>query len=57
MNPRKMDVKYILHRIVSKIFNNSRYIQWKNSFDTIVWFKNIKHKSKTSFIQFDIIDF
>ena len=37
--------------------NNSTNILWKNSFDTIEWFKNIKHKSKTIFIQFDIIDF
>ena len=48
--------KNIIQRIVTKIFNNSRYIQWKNSLDIIEWFKNIKHKNKTTVIQFDIID-
>ena len=27
------------------------------SLNTIEWFKNIKYKSKTTFIQFDIIGF
>ena len=30
---------------------------WRNSFDTIEWFRKIKNKNKASFIQFDIIDF
>ena len=30
---------------------------WKNSLDTFECFKNIKHKNRTTFIQFDIIDF
>ena len=30
---------------------------WKNSTDTIEWFRYIKNKSKATFIQFDIIDF
>ena len=49
--------KNILHRIVFKILNNSKYIQWKNSLGTIECFKNIKHKNKTTFMQSDIIDF
>ena len=34
-----------------------RYILWKNSLDSIECFKNMKHKNKTTFLQFDIIDF
>ena len=49
--------KNILQRIVSKILNNSRYIWWKNSFDTTEQFKNNTHTNKTIFIQFVIIDF
>ena len=30
---------------------------WKNSTDSIEWFRNLKNKSKAIFIQFDIIDF
>ena len=30
---------------------------WKNSTDTTEWFRNIKNKSKATFIQFDMIDF
>ena len=33
----------LYNRIIFKILNNSiYYILWKNSFDTIEWFKNIK---------------
>ena len=42
---------------VTKIFDNLIYILWKNSWDTIEWFKNIKYKRKSTFIQLDIIDF
>ena len=56
INPTKI-LKNILQRIVTKILNSSKYILWKSSLDTIEWFKNIKHKNKTTFIQFDIIDF
>ena len=37
--------------------DNSIYILWKNSLDTIKWFKNLKHKRRTAFIEMDIIDF
>ena len=30
---------------------------WGNSYETIEWFRRIKNKSKTTFMQFDIIDF
>ena len=30
---------------------------WRNSYDTIEWFRKIKNKSKATFMQFDIIDF
>ena len=30
---------------------------WKNSTDTIEWLRNIKNKSKATFIQFAIIGF
>ena len=61
INPTKTDrglvFKNILQRIVSKILNKLSHILWKNLLDTIEWFKNIKHKYKTTFIQSDIIDF
>ena len=41
----------------SKFLNSSRYILWQNSLDTIEWFKNIKHKNKTTLVQFDFMDF
>ena len=30
---------------------------WRNSYDTIEWFRKMKNKSKATFMQFDIIDF
>ena len=30
---------------------------WRNSYDTIEWFRKLKNKSKATFMQFDIIDF
>ena len=30
---------------------------WRNSYDTIEWFRKVKNKSKATFMQFDIIDF
>ena len=43
--------------MVLNIQKNTYNNLWNNSTDTIEWFRNIKNKSKTTFIQFDIIDF
>ena len=40
-----------------KIQKTTHLNLWKNSSDTIEWFRNIKNKTKTTFIQFDIIEF
>ena len=61
INPSKTELgiisKNIITHITSNILKNSNYNLWKNSLNTIDWFKQIRHKSKATFIQFDIIDF
>ncbi len=61
INPIKSELglisKYLLQRITSRILSSSKYNQWKNSLDIIDWFKNIKNKRSTAFIQFNIIEF
>ena len=61
INPSKTELglvsKNLINEIVSNILNKSSYNLWKSSSETIEWFKNIKNKSKCTFIQFDIIDF
>ena len=61
INPTKTGLglvaKNVIKKIVTKILSNSKHNLWKNSLDTINWFKNIKNKNSTTFIQFDINDF
>ena len=49
--------KNIIQNIIIKIEKTTHINLWMNSNDTIEWFRNIKNKSKITFIQFDIIDF
>ena len=37
--------------------SSHKYNQWKNSMDTIDWFRKIKDKKRSTFVQFDIIEF
>ena len=61
INPSKTELGKISKNIIQNIVTNVREVShcnlWRNSFDTIEWFRKIKNKSKASFIQFDIIDF
>ena len=61
INPAKSDLgkvsKKILARIVSKLRETKRFLQWKNTHSVIDWFKGLKNKKTLSFLQFDIIDF
>ena len=61
INPSKTELgkisKNIIQNIVTNVRETSHRNLWRNSLDTIEWFRGIKNKSKTSFIQFDIIDF
>ena len=42
---------------MTSLREKTKFNQWKNSFSVIEWFKNLKDKSKLSFIQFDIVEF
>ena len=39
------------------IIKKSKVNQWNNTSEVITWFKNIKNKNKTSFINFDVESF
>ena len=61
INPSKTELGKISKNIIQNIVTNVKKADysnfWKNSYDTIEWFKKIKNKSKATFTQFDIIDF
>ena len=61
INPTKSDLglisKHIIKKIIRKIQEKQRHNLWVNSEDTIEWFKKIKNKTNSTFIQFDIVDF
>ena len=49
--------KSMLERIVSDVMSKSSLNQWRNTLVVIDWFKNIRNKTRSSFIKFDIVDF
>ena len=62
INPLITELDIVLKKILSKILyrilkNKSNYILWRNSYDTMKWFKNINNKRNFTFVQFDIMDF
>ena len=61
LNPAKSYLgkisKSILDNINNTIRSNSNLIQWKNSYEVINWFKNIRMKAQKCFLKFDIVDF
>ena len=61
INPTKTELglvsKDVIQKITSRLMSNHKYNLWKNSMDTIDWFKNIKDKKRSTFVQFDIIEF
>ena len=56
--PSKTDIgkisKCILDNINKNIILKSKVNQWKNTSEVISWFKDIKNKNKTTFINFDV---
>ena len=61
INPTKTEQGFIsedlIQRITSRLPSGHKYNLWKNSMDTIDWSKNIRDKKRSTFVQFDIIDF
>ena len=61
INPSKTDLGKISKNIIQNSATNVKEANhsnlWRNSYDTIEWFRKIKNTSKATFRQFDIIDF
>ena len=53
----KIVSKHYIDQINISIREKLNVNQWKNTQAVITWFKNIKSKSSSSFIKFDIVDF
>ena len=61
LNPAKPEIgrisKQILCKINAVIRKQTQLAQWKNSEETIEWFKKLENKDNLKFIQFDIVNF
>ena len=61
INPAKSEIgkisKKLLENINKTVRESTHVNQWHRSEDTIEWFKNIKRKKKSFFVQFDIVEF
>ena len=61
INPSKTEIGKISKNIIQNIVTNVKKANhcnlWRNSYNTIEWFRKIKNKSTATFMQFDIIDF
>ena len=61
INPSKSKIRKISKSILDKINNalveKTKVNQWKNSANTIKWFKNIPNKKASSFVNFDVEHF
>ena len=59
INPAKSEIgkisKKLLENINKTVRNATQVKQWHKSEDTIEWFKNIKYKRTSFFVQFDIV--
>ena len=49
--------KKLVGNYTSRLLNSHKYNLWKNSMDTIDWFRKIKDKKRSTFVQFDVIEF
>ena len=60
-NPSKSDIgkisKSLLDTINENILKQTNVNQWKNTAQVITWFKNIKSKKTSSFVNFDVETF
>ena len=58
VNPSKWEIgkisKHILDKINKSRLSNTKVNQWKNTLDTISWFKNINSKKQSSFVNFEV---
>ena len=58
INPSKTELGRISKNIIQNIVTNVKKANhsnlWRNSYETIEWFRRIKNKSKATFMQFDI---
>ena len=61
INPSKSDIgkvsKSLLDTINENILKKTNVNQWKNTVQVITWFKNIKSKKTSSFVNFDVENF
>ena len=61
INPSKSDIgkisKSVLYAKNKNIVKKSNVNQWKNTAQVITWFKNIKSKKTSSFVNFDVETF
>ena len=61
INPSKSDIgkisKSLLDTINENILKQTNVNQWKNTAQVITWFKNIKSKKTSSFVDFDVENF
>ena len=61
INPSKTELGFVskdeIHRITSTLLSSHKYNLWENSMDTIDWFRKIKDKKRSTFVQFVIIEF
>ena len=61
LDPFKCEVGRISHLllkdIVKVVREKSKLNQWKNVYSCIEWFKKLNHKSSSSFIVYDIVNF
>ena len=61
INPAKSELgkvsKAILDEINTNIRHHTAVNQWRNTDETIAWFRNIRDKNRHTFLSFDIVDF
>ena len=61
INPTKTELgfvsKDVIQKITSRLMSSHKYNLSKNSMDTIDWFRKIKDKKRSTFVQFDSIEF
>ena len=49
--------KKLLESINEKVLTSTRVNQWRSTGTVIDWFKELKHKSRSRFVQLDIVEF
>ena len=61
INPTKTELglvcKDLIQRITSRLLSGPKYNLWKNSMNIIDSYKNIRNKKRSTFVQFDILEF